>query len=122
MIGVDQRTTMDMDTTVRGLPVNEESINKILEEILHLPSDDEIVFSLQGLKSIREKNQYEDYCATIFADYGKIHGVLKVDITTGDAITPREVNTRTLIYLVMGKLQLWLIQLKRFWQKNTRQS
>lgn len=92
MIGVDQRTTMDMDTTVRGLPVNEELINKILEEILHLPSDDEIVFSLQGLKSICEKNQYEDYCATIFADYGKIHGVLKVDITTGDAITPREVE------------------------------
>ncbi|HEY5557438.1 nucleotidyl transferase AbiEii/AbiGii toxin family protein [Acetobacterium sp.] len=92
MIGVDQRTSMDMDTTVRGLPVNEELINKILEEILLLPSDDEIVFSLQGLKSIREKNQYEDYCATIFADYGKIHGVLKVDITTKDAITPREVE------------------------------
>ncbi|MBK5244193.1 MAG: nucleotidyl transferase AbiEii/AbiGii toxin family protein [Eubacteriaceae bacterium] len=71
MIGVDQRTTMD--TTVRGLPVNEELINKILEAILHLPSDDEIVFSLQGLKSIREKNQYEDYYATIFADYGKVH-------------------------------------------------
>jgi predicted nucleotidyltransferase component of viral defense system len=91
MIGVNQRTTMDMDATIRGLPVNEELLTNILAEILRLESDDEIVFSLQGLKSIREKSQYEDYCATIFADYGKIHAVLKVDITTGDAITPREV-------------------------------
>lgn len=91
MIGVNQRTTMDMDATIRGLPVNEELLTNILAEILRLESDDEIVFSLQGLKSIREKSQYEDYCAIIFADYGKIHAVLKVDITTGDAITPREV-------------------------------
>lgn len=47
---------------------------------------------MKELKPIREEDQYENFCATIVADYGKIHATLKIDITTGDAITPREIS------------------------------
>jgi len=91
IIGVEKRTTIDMDTTVRGLPINEEYLMTVLNEILIIQVDDGILFSLQSMKPIREKDVYENFCATIIADYGKIHATLKIDITTGDAITPAEI-------------------------------
>ena len=91
LIGVEQRTTMDMDTTILGLSVNEETMTNVISELLLVDVNDGITFSLNELKPIREEGQYENFCATIIADYGKIHATLKIDITTGDAITPREV-------------------------------
>ena len=91
LIGVDQRTTMDMDTTIIGLSVDEETMTRVISELLSTDINDGIVFVLKDLKPIRETDQYENFCATIIADYGKIHATLKIDITTGDAITPREV-------------------------------
>lgn len=92
LIGVDQRTTMDMDTTILGLPVDAETMTRIISEFLKIDVNDGIVFTVKELKPIRETDQYENFCATIFADYGKIHATLKIDITTGDAITPREIS------------------------------
>ncbi len=91
IIGIDRRTTMDMDTTVHGLPVNEGYMTNVLNEILIVPIEDGVSFSLQSIKPIREQDVYENFCATIIADYGRIHATLKMDITTGDAITPAEV-------------------------------
>jgi predicted nucleotidyltransferase component of viral defense system len=90
LIGVDQRTTMDMDTTVIGLTVDEETMTRVISEFIRIDVHDGIDFTLAELKPIREADQYENFCATILADYGKIHATLKIDITTGDAITPRE--------------------------------
>jgi len=94
LIGVDQRTTMDMDTTIIGLTVNEGTMTQIISEILNIDVDDGIIFALTELKPIRAEDQYENFCATIIADYGKIHATLKIDITTGDAITPKEISYR----------------------------
>ena len=47
MIGISQRTTLDMDTTVKGLPVTEEKINQVIEEILGIPVDDGVVFHIR---------------------------------------------------------------------------
>jgi len=94
LIGVDQRTTMDMDTTILGLSVDEETMTRVISELLNIDVNDGIVFTLKELKPIREADQYENFCATILADYGKIHATLKIDITTGDAITPREISYR----------------------------
>jgi len=92
LIGVDQRTTMDMDTTILGLSVDEETMTSVISELILIDVNDGIIFTLKELKPIREEDQYENFCATIVADYGKIHATLKIDITTGDAITPREIS------------------------------
>ena len=92
LIGVDMRSTMDMDTTIRGIPLNEESITKILNEILTIKIDADIEYNLIKLLPIRQEDVYEDFCASISCIFGKINATLNIDITTGDVITPREMN------------------------------
>ena len=92
LIGVDMRSTMDMDTTIRGIPLNEESISNILNEILAIEIDADIEYKLIKLSPIRQEDVYEDFCASISCIFGKINASLNIDITTGDVITPREMN------------------------------
>ena len=92
LIGVEMRSTLDMDTTIRGLPMNEENISKILHEILEITIDADIVYRLIKLERIRKEDLYEDFCATITCRYGKINANLNIDITTGDIITPKEIQ------------------------------
>ena len=92
LIGVDMRSTMDMDTTLRGIPLNEVSITKILNEILAIEIDADIEYKLIKLSPIRQEDVYEDFCASISYIFGKINATLNIDITTGDVITPREMN------------------------------
>lgn len=92
LIGVDMRSTMDMDTTLRGIPLNEESISNILNEILAIEIDADIEYKLIKLSPIRQEDVYEDFCASISCIFGKINATLNIDITTGDVITPREMN------------------------------
>ena len=92
LIGVDMRSTMDMDTTLKGIPLNEVSITKILNEILAIEIDADIEYKLIKLSPIRQEDVYEDFCASISCIFGKINATLNIDITTGDVITPREMN------------------------------
>ena len=92
ILGVAERTTMDMDTTVKGLPMDEQSIRKAISEILDLSVDDGIEFQLLDLTPIREDDKYENFRASIQATYGKMKIPMKIDITTGDEITPKEIQ------------------------------
>lgn len=92
LIGVEMRSTLDMDTTIRGLPMNKENILKILHEILEITIDADIVYRLIKLERIRKEDLYEDFSATISCRYGKINANLNIDITTGDIITPKEIQ------------------------------
>lgn len=92
LIGVDMRSTMDMDTTIKGIPVNEETITKIINEILGIEIDLEISYKLIKLTPIRNADVYEDFSASIECKFGKINARLNIDITTGDVITPREIK------------------------------
>ena len=92
LIGVDVRSTMDMDTTLRGIPLNEVSITNILNEILAIEIDADIEYKLIKLSPIRQEDVYEDFCASISCIFGKINASLNIDITTGDVITPGEMN------------------------------
>ena len=92
LIGVDMRSTMDMDTTIKGIPINKVSITKILNEILAIKINADIEYKLIKLSPIRQEDVYEDFCASISCIFGKINANLNIDITTGDVITPREMN------------------------------
>lgn len=92
ILGVAERTTMDMDTTVKGLPMDEQSIRKAIREILDQSVDDGIEFQLLDLTPIREDDEYENFRASIQATYGKMKIPMKIDITTGDEITPKEIQ------------------------------
>lgn len=92
MIGIAERTTMDMDTTIQGLPMIEQEMEKILKEILGIDVGDGIYFEFIGMQPIREDDEYNNFCASIGAKYGKMNIPMKIDITTGDKITPRQID------------------------------
>jgi predicted nucleotidyltransferase component of viral defense system len=94
MVGLDSRTTMDMDTTLRGMPLSEETTRVTLADILSIDLGDGIVFKLNDIVSIRGNDIYGGYRASITAVFDTIKTALKVDLTTGDRITPREVSYR----------------------------
>ena len=92
IIGIQNRTTMDIDTTIKGLPVKEEIIKEIVLEILNIEVNDGIEFVLGKIENIREISEYENYRLHLTANFEKIKNPLKIDITTGDVIIPSEIE------------------------------
>lgn len=92
MIGIDERTTIDMDTTVRGIRMEEPEIISIIREILSSDVDDGIDFVFRKIEPIREDDTYRNFRVHIDARYGRINSPMKIDITTGDEITPAAIQ------------------------------
>ena len=92
MIGLDSRTTKDLDATIIGYPVSAESVQRMTEEILSVPVDDHISFSFKSIGEIREEDEYAGYRVALTADYESMSVPIKLDITTGDTITPAEIK------------------------------
>jgi predicted nucleotidyltransferase component of viral defense system len=92
MIGVEGRSTLDMDTTVRGIPMEEEYIREVLAELLQIDVGDGIRFIFEKMEPIREDDAYNNFRLHIKASYGKINAPMKIDITTGDSITPAAIT------------------------------
>lgn len=92
MIGIDERTTIDMDTTVRGIRMEEPEITSVIGEILSLDVGDGIDFVFRKIEPIREDDNYRNFRVHIDARYGKINSPMKIDITTGDEITPAAIQ------------------------------
>ena len=92
LIGIENRTTMDMDTTIKGIALQEERIKEIVEEIININVDDGIKFEFKSLNYIREDDEYENFRVSLVAKVGKTKNPMKLDLTTGDAITPREIE------------------------------
>ena len=92
MVGIDMRSTMDMDTTIKGIPVNSDEIQKILNEIISIDLEDNVAFNFKSIKSIHDITEYEDFRVSIEANFFTMRVNMKIDITTGDVIIPREVE------------------------------
>ncbi|MDK8252928.1 MAG: nucleotidyl transferase AbiEii/AbiGii toxin family protein [Dialister micraerophilus] len=92
LIGIENRTTMDMDTTIKGIALKEERIKEIVQEIINISVDDGIKFEIKDISYIREEDEYENFRVSLIANVGKTKNPMKLDLTTGDAITPREIE------------------------------
>lgn len=92
MIGVNMRSTMDMDATIKGYPLNKETIIEMIDNIIRIPLDDGISFNRGIVQEIREKDEYIGYRVSLIGNYEKMSVPLKLDITTGDKITPKEIE------------------------------
>jgi len=91
LVGIDNRSTMDMDATIRNYPLNIESLTKAIREICSIAIDDDVSFSFSGIDTIRDDEVYGGYRASIISEYDTIKTPMQIDITTGDAITPKEI-------------------------------
>lgn len=92
MVGLDTRATMDMDATIKGLPVDEGTIRTMFEDICAIDLQDDVSFSFRSIGEIREGDEYTGYRVSLSADFPPMAVPLKLDITTGDKITPKEIE------------------------------
>ena len=92
MIGIESRSTMDLDATVKGIMLTEEELSTMLNNILAVPVDDGVQMILMGFENIRNEADYPGIRVSIESILEKTRQALKVDITTGDAITPKEIE------------------------------
>ena len=92
IVGLNSRTTMDLDATIKGLDLTHESIDRIFKEICAIKVEDNITFSVLRTTEIREGDDYPGLRVALEANYHPLAVPLTVDVTTGDKITPREVK------------------------------
>lgn len=92
LVGVDMRATMDMDATIKDLPLKSEVLESIMLEIISIDLQDEVTFKIKNTKDIRENDEYGGYKISLEANLDGIKVPLKIDITTGDKITPKEIK------------------------------
>lgn len=92
IVGLDTRATMDLDTTIKGFTLTHEKIREIFTEVCSLEVEDDISFEIVGISDIREGDDYPGLRVALKAVYPPIKVPLTVDVTTGDMITPREIN------------------------------
>lgn len=92
MVGIDLRNTLDMDATIKGFELSKETLEKILNEILSIDIKDDVKFEILLIKDIRDEEDYTGYRVTINGIFHTIFQKFKIDITTGDIITPKEIN------------------------------
>ena len=112
MVGLHSRATMDMDATIRNHPVNENSIKTMFEEIVSIPIDDDISFSFQGVGEIRKNDAYGGYRISLTANFPPMKVPLKLDITTGDKITPEAVEYKYPMMFSNGTLEIFAYNLE----------
>ena len=91
IVGLDNRATMDLDTTLKNLPLNPEAIRSALEQICAIPFDDSVSFEIGTISPIREDDIYGGYRVMLNAKFDTIVTPLSIDISTGDAITPHSI-------------------------------
>lgn len=93
LLGIDKRTTMDLDMTLKGAPLSESYLLTVFEEILNQTSDG-FQFEIDRLEPIRKEDRYGGYSLKLNATYGPLREVVFIDFTTGDEITSEAIELR----------------------------
>ena len=107
LVGVDMRTTMDIDTTIRALPLTQEKAKAFLEKIMAIDLEDNVSFRTTKIEDIMEGHEYEGFRFHIEGVLEKLRQTIKIDISTGDAIIPAAVKYELPLILENRKIGLW---------------
>ena len=111
LIGLDKRTTMDLDVTLKGTTLSQENLITIFEEILS-DSDDVFSFEVDKLEPIRQDDEYGGFSLKLNATFDTLREVVFIDITTGDKITPREITYSMPSLFTNESIEVWTYHLE----------
>ncbi|MCI5807310.1 MAG: nucleotidyl transferase AbiEii/AbiGii toxin family protein [Firmicutes bacterium] len=92
IFGVNLRSTMDLDTTIKGLPLDRETITNVINEIIRIDIEDNVRLDIENIKDIREEELYSGFEVNLKAEFDGLKTNLMIDITTGDVITYEEIE------------------------------
>ena len=112
LVGVDMRSTMDVDTTVKSLPMNKKSVQKILEEIMAIEVEDGVSFRISKVQDIMEGHEYEGLRFMIECSMDRLKQTIKIDISTGDEITPGAIEYKLPLIIEDRTIELWAYNLE----------
>ena len=112
LVGVDMRSTMDVDTTVKSLPMNKRSVQKILEEIMAIEVEDGVSFRISKVQDIMEGHEYEGLRFMIECSMDRLKQTIKIDISTGDEITPGAIEYKLPLIIEDRTIELWAYNLE----------
>lgn len=112
MVGVALRTTMDIDTTIKNHDLSEEEAKHIVNEIAQINIDDRVTFEIKDMSTIMDNMEYPGIRFTMNAIMEKLITPMKIDISTGDVITPRAIEYRYKLILEDRSINLWSYNLE----------
>lgn len=92
IVGLNTRATMDIDTTIKGFDLTLKNVRSIFSVICEISAADDITFEIAGCEDIRETDEYPGIRLSLRALYPPLVVPLAVDITTGDVLTPSEIE------------------------------
>lgn len=112
MVGLENRATMDIDTTLRKMPLDTANAKRIVEEIITVPIDDNIRFEIKDVSNIMDEAEYGGVRLALDALLDTMRIPLKIDISTGDVVTPAAINYRYKLMFEDRYITLWAYNLE----------
>ena len=112
MVGLDARATMDLDATIKGTNVSVEDVEMIISKIISIPLDDGVSFRIKRISEIMEEADYPGVRVSMETKFDGVITPLKIDISTGDIITPREIKYNFNLMLENRTIEVWAYNLE----------
>lgn len=112
MVGLETRATMDIDTSIKALPLNPSSTRAIIEEILAVGINDGVHFSISKEDIIMEEHDYPGLRYILNATLERMQEIIKIDISTEDVITPAAIEYSYKLMFEDRHISLWTYNLE----------
>lgn len=112
MVGLDARATMDIDATIKGADVNVEAVESIIMDIISVPMEDGVTFRIKQITEIMDEAEYPGVRVGMETEFDGVRTPLKVDISTGDVITPKEIQYSFKLMLEERSINVWAYNLE----------
>lgn len=112
MIGVAHRSTMDIDTSMKNLNLSAEDALRVVNQVKDIDLDDGVSFDVKDVSNIMDEMEYPGIRVTMNANVGRLITPLKIDISTGDVITPRAIEFNYDLLLEDRSIRLWSYNLE----------
>ena len=112
MVGLDARATMDLDATIKAANVSLRDVEMIISNIIAIPIDDGVSFRIKRISEIMEEADYPGVRVSMETKFDGVIIPLKIDISTGDVITPKEIRYRFNLMLEDRTIEVWAYNLE----------
>ena len=112
MVGLDACATMDIDATIKGADVNVEAIEEMILEIISVPIEDGVAFRIKQVTEIMDEAEYPGVRVSMETEFDGVRTPLKIDISTGDVITPKEIRYSLKLMLEDRSINIWAYNLE----------
>ena len=112
MVALDARATMDLDATIKGTNVSVEDVEMIISKIISIPLDDGVSFRVKRISEIMEEADYPGVRVSMETKFDGVITPLKIDISTGDIITPREIKYNFNLMFENRTIEVWAYNLE----------